>query len=440
MRAVVVGAGIGGLLAARVLAEHGALVTILERDNGPAGDGHRSGVPQARHSHALLAAGANVVEDLFPGLREELIELGAPLFDLGESGRVLFPTGWAPLTDIGVPVQTFTRAALENLLRARVLALPEVTLRQDFSVEGLHLIGGEVRGVHGPSETVHADLVVVASGRTARLSKWLTEAGYDVPADIVVDSNMSYASRVASIPTDADQGWSTNNELTYAPDVRRGGVVNRVEANKWQITLIGASGERPPVDDEGFLAYARSLRNSAIAECVATAPSEEATYRFVGLNNRWTPYHRMNRWPDRLLCLGDAVCVLNPVYGQGMTVVALQAKVLHQVLSRNRDLSAVVAKFRRRSANVLRMPWIVATSADAAWTADEQPWTARVSQWYFDQIVRLIPTHPAVYRRFGMVAQMLSGPGSLLHPSVVWPVIRSAVARRSEPRRSAAFP
>jgi 2-polyprenyl-6-methoxyphenol hydroxylase-like FAD-dependent oxidoreductase len=79
--AVVLGAGIGGLLAARVLADSYRSVTIVERDTLPNEPANRRGVPQDRHRHVLLARGSQVLGELFPGLVSEAVECGAPVFD-----------------------------------------------------------------------------------------------------------------------------------------------------------------------------------------------------------------------------------------------------------------------------------------------------------------------------------------------------------------------
>src|ERR1700727_150054 len=74
--AVVLGASMSGLLAARVLADFYRTVTIVERDVLPNAPLNRRGVPQDRHAHALLARGSQVLDDLFPGLISEIVEAG----------------------------------------------------------------------------------------------------------------------------------------------------------------------------------------------------------------------------------------------------------------------------------------------------------------------------------------------------------------------------
>ena len=71
--AIVIGASMGGLLAARALSDFYTAVTVLERDTFPAADAPRKGVPQGRHTHGLLARGSAVLETFFPGYNNEIV-------------------------------------------------------------------------------------------------------------------------------------------------------------------------------------------------------------------------------------------------------------------------------------------------------------------------------------------------------------------------------
>src|SRR5258707_5086343 len=84
--AVVIGAGLGGLSSARVLADYLDEVIILDRDELPDDAAPRPGVPQGKHPHGLLGGGLKALENLFPGFGHELMRAGdepmAPGFDL----------------------------------------------------------------------------------------------------------------------------------------------------------------------------------------------------------------------------------------------------------------------------------------------------------------------------------------------------------------------
>src|SRR6201987_1572083 len=87
-RAVVLGASLGGLLAARVLADFYRTVTVVERDELPDDAVNRRGVPQGRHVHALLPRGARILDELFPGILSELVASGAPVWDDADMSKL----------------------------------------------------------------------------------------------------------------------------------------------------------------------------------------------------------------------------------------------------------------------------------------------------------------------------------------------------------------
>ena len=80
--AIVVGASMGGLLAARALSRHFDKVTVVERDAIPDTVEARKGVPQGRHAHGLLARGRELLDEFFPGLSAELTRNGAVYGDI----------------------------------------------------------------------------------------------------------------------------------------------------------------------------------------------------------------------------------------------------------------------------------------------------------------------------------------------------------------------
>jgi 2-polyprenyl-6-methoxyphenol hydroxylase-like FAD-dependent oxidoreductase len=418
--AVVVGGGMAGLVTARVLADHFRRVTVLERDAIDADTDYRSGVPQCRHPHVLLARGAQILEQLFPGLRADLAELGAPIYDIGHGMRIRFPSGPAKTDPLGLPVQTFTRVALERAVRRRVLDHPGITVRGGFRVDNLCFDreNSRVTGVRG-AETVYGDLIVIAGGRTLKLADWLADAGFPAPPEMVIPGGLSYTSRLFDRTPEFDPDWQANYEIPYAPRVRRGGLVVAVESGRWLITMFGANGEATPTDEAGFLHYAKTLHTPAIADSIADVSPVGSLYRMVGLGNRWTRFDRMARWPDRLACVGDTVCAPNPLYGQGMTMAAVQALILGRVLDRQRDLTGVARSFQRRAAKAMNLPWLQASSADLAWNPDKAPLSARIARWYFDGLIDLIPHDTDAYRRFQLAAQMLRGPAVLAHPRVL---------------------
>ncbi|MFF5932647.1 FAD-dependent oxidoreductase [Streptomyces sp. NPDC012508] len=440
--AVVVGGSYAGLVTARVLSDFFREVVVLERDAVDEDTGSHPGAPQGYHAHAMLAKGGEVLEKLFPGLREELRAAGAPVFDYGEGIDFLLPAGTAPRTRTGVEIQTFTRDELERRLRRRVLALPQVTPMAGASCTGLVRDGrGRVGGVtyrRGQGDEVRtaelaADLVVDASGRSSSLEGWLGELGVSVPAQRTVKAKVTYTSMNFDRPEEGHPDFFIAYQMLFAPRVARAGVLLAVEGGRWTCSLFGFE-QQPPTDDAGYLEYAHGLENTKLAEQLARRTVQEPTYRYTNVDNRWRPYHLVKDWPDRLVAIGDSVCVFNPVYGQGLTVAAMEAEMLHAMLTRRqaggRALDGAARDFQRRVGRLLLAPWTLSTNSDLMWNPRRQPAGARFGHWYNTRLFRVAVKDAAMWSRFVRVVNMTASPAVLFHPVVAAKVLAAALTHR----------
>ncbi|MDX8036969.1 hypothetical protein SK803_42820 [Lentzea sp. BCCO 10_0856] len=431
-RALVIGAGFAGLLAARVLSESYGDVVLVERDQiavdavTKANSGYRAGVPQAHHPHALLARGADVLETLFPRLGTELEDAGAVRADLGSDFLSRAPAGWAPRDHIGLSVLSMTRVTIERIIRRRVLKLPNVSLVDGVTIDGLLHDRGTVTGVQGRRDgepfADYADLVVDASGRNSKLVSWLAEHGVHCPAPVIVNGHLAYTSRLYEVNHDLKLDWKTAYEITYAPTTKRGGAVSSVDGGLWFVTLFGAGGDVAPTDEDGFLSYATTLECQDIAEIIKTATPASKIYRVGNLRSRWNRFHKVPDWPRGLLALGDSVVSLNPVYGHGMTLAALNAATLQTLLQRH-DLAKEPLTFQRAIARTAQIPWTSATTTDLGWGTKKLPPSTRLTQWYARHLFKVIPGNRQVYRSFIRVSQMVDHPAALFRPAVLWRVL-----------------
>ncbi|WP_030785433.1 FAD-dependent oxidoreductase [Streptomyces sp. NRRL S-920] len=447
-RAVVIGGGYAGLVTARVLADHFDEVLVLERDPLRSDTGVHPHVPQGYHAHALLARGGDALEGLFPGLRAELADVGAPVLDYGERMSFLLPTGYAPTDPVGVSIQTFTRDELERRLRQRVSALEAVRLLAATHCETVTASApGRLDRVryrthdasrpHDAAESVEvtADLVVDASGRSTSVDRWLADAELPVSAKNVVKAKITYTSACYERPPRDQRDFDVAYQMTFAPGVPRGGVVLAVEHHRWMCSLFGFDQHVPPTDDEGYLDFAHSLGNSRLAEQIKRGARRGEIHRYTNPGNEWRLHHKNPRWPERLIAVGDSLCVFNPVYGQGLTVAALEAELLGRLLRARRagasGLDGLSRAYHRAAARVVHVPWTMATSSDLMWTPTGQPLTARFAHWYNQQVFALAVHDPGVWARFVRVLNMTAAPSLLFRPAVLAKVLRRVLTRRA---------
>src|SRR5262245_1667152 len=201
--AVVLGASMGGLLAARALSNHFERIVVVERDVLPQREEARKGVPQSAHAHGLLATGYRVMDQYFPGVMDELSALGATRGDV-VGDFLWFQYGrWKLRHDAGLGGITVSRLCLEAAIRRRVKTLPNVTFLEgaDGVKPTFDASAGRVTGLvvrrrdRGVQEKLDADLVVDASGRGSLSPRWLEELGCGRPEEILVKVDVGYATR-----------------------------------------------------------------------------------------------------------------------------------------------------------------------------------------------------------------------------------------------------
>lgn len=444
--AVVLGASIAGLAASRVLADHYARVTLVERDRLPTEPVARAGIPQGRHIHVLLSSGRTILNRLFPGLEEALGGAGAPLLDGADDLAWLTPAGWAVRFPSRYVGHVATRPLLEWAVRQRLAAHPGIAIREGQvavgllatedrrRVRGVRLRPRE-RGDEAPPESLVADLVVDATGRGSRTARWLRDLGYAEPPRAEIDAFLGYASRLYRLTAVPDRPWQGLYIQPNLPADLRIGVLMRVEREAWMCTLGGYARDYPPTDEAGFLAFARGLRAPDLAGAIEDAEPLTPPVANRSSTNVWHRYDQLARWPEGLLALGDAACAFNPVYGQGMSVAAKGAMVLDACLREQRgrahgDGTGLAREFQRKLAGTIRPVWSIATSTDLRVPGVEGARANRAERfltWYVDRVVAL-STSDITARRLLLAVQNLDrSPALLLHPRLL---ARLARARR----------
>ncbi|MER7207722.1 FAD-dependent monooxygenase [Streptosporangium sp. NPDC000239] len=433
--AVVLGAGMGGLLTARALADFYDRVTLVERDDlsGEGPDGPRRGVPQGFHAHALLPRGLRIIEELFPGVTEEMVAAGAVSYEMIVHLRMIMGGHEFARTPTGERGISATRPFLERHVLGRVRALPTVTVRDRSQVTGLMTDDSSgtarVAGVRiatagraGADEELPADLVVDVMGRGGRTLAWLETMGFERPEEEVVKVEVSYATWYLRLPE-----GSMKDRLvlvgTY-PGQPKGVALCQVEGDRWLATLGGNAGAPAPADPADFFAWVDEVVPAEVAAAVRAAePLGEIGLARIPASVR-RHYERLTRFPEGLLVAGDALCNFNPIYGQGMSVAALEASAMRECLREGTE--GLARRYFTAAAKALDPAWQLSTGADLAARDTGVPMTpqARFMDAYVRRLQRAASHDAEAAVAFTRVTGLLDPPSALMRPSVMWRVLR----------------
>lgn len=418
--AIVIGASLAGLCAARVLADHFDRVTIYERDTLPDGPASRTTVPQDRHVHMLMARGAAEFEDLFPGLLDDMVAAGVPKLE-NRPDRIHFGAAGHVLGTTDVLQREFTayvpsRPHLEWQIRGRTLALPRVELVRTGVAEPTY--DPAARRVTGAvldtGETVTADLVVDAAGRGTRLPVWLAQWGFDRPDEDTVDVGIDYATAQVHIPAGVIEEKVVVAGASHDEPVGLGMLL--YEDGNWSVTTFGTGKVRPPQNLAEIYALADRLLPAHLSAALRSGSplGDMAFHKYP--TSRWRRYDRMGRFPAGIIPFGDAVVSFNPTYGQGMTMTSLQARNLREVLAAgHHDLARRLAKATKKTTWPV---WTMNAIGDVALhnaAADGAPWWYAKVGTLFDQFLGAAESDPVLaewfLRRFSLLDSLYMVPG-----------------------------
>ena len=428
-QAVVVGAGMGGLTAARALADHFEYVLVFDRDALPHRAEDRPGVPQGKHVHALLAGGQHALCDLFAGFKQDLVQMGAIPIRAGLDVRLERP-GYHPFPqrDLGFDLYAQSRARLELAVRRRVQAHAGIEVRQQCRVQeliaradGTAVTGARYATPDGKSETVEADLVVDASGRGTPTLELLESIGRPLPAAITIGVDVAYATAVFAIPEDASRDWNGVFHFPQPPSSRFA-MLLPIEGGRWIVTLAGRHRERPPGDLAGFLAYAQSFRSPTIYDAIKHAKPLGAIARTGFPESAHRRYDQVPAFPRGLVPLGDSLCRFNPAYGQGMSVAAQEACALRRFLTARageRDpLDGLASAFFAEADALIETPWAQAAIPDFIHpeTRGERPVNFKETLKYGFALTKLMARDPAVHKLAAEVQNLLKPRSAFFEP------------------------
>jgi 2-polyprenyl-6-methoxyphenol hydroxylase-like FAD-dependent oxidoreductase len=446
--AVVIGASIGGLCAARVLSDFYDRVTIFERDELPSTPDNRTAVPQGRHVHLLMARGAEEFERLFPGILDQMVAAGVPILEnrpdsiyFGAAGHVL---GTAHRLQDEFTAYVPSRPYLEWQIRRRVAGIQNVEIRGGSVREPLFdARAARVTGVLLDSpdaaepQQVDADLVVDAAGRGTRLPVWLEKWGYQRPREDTVDVGIGYASQQLRIP----DGLMDQKVVVAGAsrDQPVGMGLLCYEDGIWVLTTYGVGKVEPPHTFAEMRVLAEKLLPEELAAAVAQAEpvGDVAFHKYP--TTRWRRYDKLNRFPAGIVPLGDAVASFDPTYGQGMTMTSLQAGHLRRALQSAPDDPARV--LNRATAKTTYPVWVMNTIGDFTFhhAVGDAPWWYRPVGNLFDQFLGAAETDPVLaewfLRRFSLLDSLYMTPSPALVGRTIKHNMQLWLGERRESRR-----
>ena len=438
-RAIVIGGSVAGLLAARALSDTFDEVSIVERDRLTDVPEHRAGVPQARHVHTLWAGGMRAIEQLLPNLENELRAAGGSPMAFWSEFRWLLTVGpWLPQWPAKQHLVISTRVLLEHVIRGRVKDAGRVQFIDGHEVTGLLLSSaGAASGVavvtraSGDRLELHADLIVDAAGRRSSLPAWLSAHGLKPPAETIVDPQVGYATRLLTVPDGFAQAFKGMYIQLAPPSHTRGGIFFPIEGNRWVVTLLGACQDYPPTDESGYMDFARSLRSHEFYDAIKDAEPASPIWGHRHTANQRRHYEKLPVMPAGLIALGDSLCAFNPIYGQGMTVAALQALTLNTLVRKTFRKTADVPQLSRTAqkamADIAHQAWMVSATQDLRYPVTAGPTPAiRMLHRYMDAVLLAASVDERIANTFLNVLNMVSGPGALQRPQTILRVIRNA--------------
>ena len=460
--AVVIGGGLAGVVAAWALRGFAERIVVVERDRYPEEPAFRAGVPQGRHAHLVLEAGHRALEELMPGINQELTSAGAHRVSTSGDLKWLSSAGWMIDYPARMTFLSCTRPVLDKLVLDRVRTEPSIEFLEGTDVVGLlgsaqavtgvklrergagrgsereterdsahdsehDSEGGPARGSErGEVRDVPAELVIDASGRSTSVPKWLSELGCRPVPEERVDAGVAYASRLFHRPPGVDFGHQAIYLQTKAPDKPRMGVLLPVEGDRWIVSLAGMRGAEPEPGEEGFTKHLSQLRDPGLSEMLREAePAGEVRGFLPGPGVR-RHYERSS--PAGLVAVGDAASTFNPVYGQGVTISLFCAQVLRRAALRHGDIGPATARNARREiAAVSKNAWMMSCAEDvrfAATTGGPTGALIRLQHRYLDRVLHGATRNPEVTAAFHEVLSLVEPPTRLFHPSVVAAVLR----------------
>ena len=434
--AVIIGASMAGLLAAKAIAPHFDKVSILEKDRLPDGPVAHKGTSQAYHSHLLLKAGEEAIEELFPGIREELINAGSHYVEFGQEAAWRHHGYWKATFSKSFKILMQSRPFLEGTIRKRLLKEENVQLLEEKKVKDVLFdpANGSVSGViienkDREPEEMACDLLIDGSGAGSQAVKWLKKGNYPEPKVSKVQLDLTYSSRNFICPHPMTEKYK-GVVIYFGPSQpTHTGLAFTTEKDEIMVSL-GGYKSTPPTDDASFLAYAQQLDSTEIYDIFKSLKPASPIRHYKFPEQRRKHFERLTKFPSNLLVMGDAFCRFDPVFGQGMSVAAMEALALKNLME-NGNGKSLARSFHKKASRIVGIPWLLSSLEGFRMkhTTGSKPLPVgmKFMHWYLGHIFKLSSTHSRIYVTFVEIFNLKKHPVYLFFPGVFFQVLKQGI-------------
>ncbi|PEO30474.1 NAD(P)/FAD-dependent oxidoreductase [Bacillus toyonensis] len=432
-KAIVICGSMAGKFAAKALSTSFKEVIILEVGDKWDGKASRKRVPQSDHPHVLLKGGEKAIEELFPTITNELIKAGSIINNFTRDLKWHQFGLWKQPFIGEVHMIQQSRPLLEWHIQKRIDQISNITITYKTLVNGLLVDGklNKVCGVKvkyletGMQEEVHADIVIDASGFGSKSMEWLREYEIEVQEE-KVRIDLFYATKMFQLKENEELDCCNMLMSPSFPENPYGVLIQTIEDNRYFVTFSGYANEKAPQTDDEFYDFAENLSISNVTDFLNKAEgiTDIKTYKIPYQVRR--RFDLVNNVPEGLLVVGDAQCRFDPVFGQGVSVAAMEAHQLQLLLQSRKQLDKTFTQqFYKKTADIIEIPWDMTTTEISRHPQLKRELTTKqkFQLWYTKQIYRLSASDSDVYIRLVRVMNLIRSPFHLFHPKVLLAVL-----------------
>ena len=432
-KAIVIGGGFAGKLAAKALSSYFQQVNILEADREYKDPVPRKRVPQSYQPHVLLKSGEEAIEKLLPQFTVGLMENGSIGSNFTRDLKWHHFGFWKDRFTGDLNMVQQSRPMLEWHLQKRIDQVSNITTRYETMAKQLivnrkenKVLGVRVKSIKtGMEEDLYADLVVDASGFGSKSIDWLKTFGVEVKEEKVW-IQLFYATRLYRLKNQEGLDWTNLLISPSFPENPKGAYIQTIEENRFSVTVSGYVNEYAPQTNEEFFAYAQSLPISDLVNFLNQAePISDIKIHKI-------PYQVRRRFdlarqiPEGFLVIGDAHCRFDPLFGQGISVAAMEALELQSCLQQTKRLDIrFTHRFHKKIAKLIATPWDMAIieAFRHPKIKGKNSFLLPFKHWYTKRLYQASAHDPYVYITLARVMNLIRTPLYLFHPKVVTPIV-----------------